>query len=190
MSRKLTEAQKKRIAGKQLYKCANKPNTMNYRLEDYDCPYWLLEGERKGSFDESGYEIDHIMEFSISNDDSEKNLQALCLPCHRVKTTRFIMNKHKNHPIIVNEIDNEKDIKEFIKKYFDKTNNDENRISKLDFMKQYNVYRDGNNGKWIDILPLIKKLGLKYSRQKRVNGQQGCLIGLRKKINNQDLIEI
>ena len=36
-----------------------------------------------GIFDESGYEIDHIEEFSINNSasphDSDENLQALCL---------------------------------------------------------------------------------------------------------------
>lgn len=42
-----------------------------------------------GSFDESGYEIDHIFEHTKTQDDSDANLQALCKSCHSVKTRRF-----------------------------------------------------------------------------------------------------
>ena len=40
-------------------------------------PLYHRQGD--GIFDESGYEIDHIEEFSINNNDSDENLQALCL---------------------------------------------------------------------------------------------------------------
>ena len=91
----LKESQKKRVAGRQYYRCANEPKLkpkLNQRgLEGYKCPLWLSP-IHKGSFDESGYEIDHIIEYSISNDNSDSNLQALCISCHRNKTKRFNSN--------------------------------------------------------------------------------------------------
>ena len=51
----------------------------------------------KGCFDESGYEIDHIVEHSITNDDSLNNLQALCKMCHSVKTKRFMINDNSEN---------------------------------------------------------------------------------------------
>ena len=55
---------------------------------------WQFNG---GSFDQSGYDIDHIKEFSISHDDEIKNLQALCRSCHLVKTMIFLQHKNKKH---------------------------------------------------------------------------------------------
>jgi hypothetical protein len=63
--RKLSEAQKKKIAGRQKYKCANEPGKKLRYLEDYECPFWKQAGKDCGSFDESGYEIDHINEVSM-----------------------------------------------------------------------------------------------------------------------------
>jgi len=83
--RTLTDSQKRTIAGKQHYKCAT--------ITNYECPLW--NGNRDGSFDESGYEIDHITEFSLTQDDNVDNLQALCLSCHRVKTKRFTQKGKK-----------------------------------------------------------------------------------------------
>ena len=64
--RNVSEAIKKSVAGRQSYKCANKPGQNIRGLEGYQCPLWMMSNENKGSFDESGYEIDHIVE----------------LPCH------------------------------------------------------------------------------------------------------------
>ena len=82
--RKVTESVKKSVAAKQRYKCATIP--------DFDCPLWKV-GD--GTFDESGYEIDHVHEHSMSHDDGPANLQALCLSCHRVKTKRFMQQQPK-----------------------------------------------------------------------------------------------
>jgi hypothetical protein len=96
MSRKLTEAKKKIIAGRQYYKCANKPGTKLEGLVDYECPLWKnIDKELRGNFDASGYDIDHIVEFCITQDDNENNLQALCNNCHSYKTRRFMMNRKK-----------------------------------------------------------------------------------------------
>jgi hypothetical protein len=86
--RKVTEALKKLIAGRQNYKCANKINSQV--VKNYNCPLWQNE-ERQGSFGEEGYQIDHIIEHSISKNDAQENLQALCLSCHSVKTRRFMI---------------------------------------------------------------------------------------------------
>jgi hypothetical protein len=91
--RTVTVAQKKIIAGKQFNKCANKPDSKLKGLEGYMCPLWLRNDEHKGCFDQSGYDIDHIVEFSSTNDDSDENLQALCKNCHTVKTKKFGMKK-------------------------------------------------------------------------------------------------
>ena len=83
--RDVSDAMKKLVAGKQKYKCANSPDNICNKYLNYECPLWTKDG----SFDESGYEIDHINELSVCGDNSENNLQALCLACHRVKTKRF-----------------------------------------------------------------------------------------------------
>ena len=53
----LKESQKKRVAGRQYYRCANepklKPKLHQRGLEGYKCPLWLSP-IHKGSFDESG----------------------------------------------------------------------------------------------------------------------------------------
>lgn len=114
-ARSLTEATKKIIAGKQYYKCANSPQSNLECLSGYLCPQWKTNEDTItiGSFDESGYEIDHIIEFVKTGDDSENNLQALCKSCHSVKTKRFLMKFKKNKPIrkVDNKIDSNSDKK-------------------------------------------------------------------------------
>jgi len=85
-SRKVTESQKKSVAGKQNFKC--KAN-----ITEYNCPLYF--NGRDGTFDEAGYEIDHIEEVSLENNNDLDNLQALCPMCHRVKTKRFNQQKKK-----------------------------------------------------------------------------------------------
>lgn len=90
---RVSESLKKKIAGKQFFKCANSPKKSV--ISDYLCPLWRVNDDHRGCFDESGYEIDHINEHSIFEDDSEANLQALCKCCHIVKTKRFLRSKTK-----------------------------------------------------------------------------------------------
>ena len=52
--------------------------------------YGIFNG---GNFDDSGYEFDHIDEFSITKNNDESNIQALCPCCHSFKTRRFRKNK-------------------------------------------------------------------------------------------------
>jgi hypothetical protein len=112
--RQLSEANKKAIAGRQHFKCANKPGSNIEKLDGYECPLWKLPGENRGAFDESPYDIDHIREHSITGDDSDENLQALCRMCHGVKTRRFMMEgRNKNNKILVEEDKINKLLEEF-----------------------------------------------------------------------------
>jgi len=92
MSRTLDETDKKRVAASQDFRCNNKPGANLKGIGDYKCKLWLSNG---GSFDKAEYEIDHVVEWSVSKDDSDANLQALCPLCHRVKTIDFSKNKKR-----------------------------------------------------------------------------------------------
>jgi hypothetical protein len=97
-----TDAQKRMIAGIQSFKCANSLSISLSGLETYNCPLWQKAiTDNQGSFDQSGFELDHIKELSISGDNSLDNFQALCKSCHSVKTKKFMMKKTNNvyHPI-------------------------------------------------------------------------------------------
>jgi 5-methylcytosine-specific restriction endonuclease McrA len=83
--RKLTEARKKEAASRQFYKCKNSPGAKIESLTDFDCPLWKKPTPNNGSFDVSGYEIDHIVPWAETHDDSPENLQALCPSCHNRK---------------------------------------------------------------------------------------------------------
>ncbi len=91
----LTEGQKKQVAAKQNYQCANKPGANLPKLENYLCPMWQIHNNRKGVFDESQYEIDHIIEQADGGTDHPSNLQALCASCHSTKTKRFMIGRRK-----------------------------------------------------------------------------------------------
>ena len=76
MSRKLTESIKKVIAGRQLYKCANKPDFNTFK---FNCPLWL-NSENRGSFDINGFTIYN----KVSNGrfyEEEDDLYAICHLC-------------------------------------------------------------------------------------------------------------
>lgn len=49
----------------------------------YVCPQWR---NYNGSFDISGYQIDHIIELRYGGTNDRSNLQALCPGCHATKT--------------------------------------------------------------------------------------------------------
>lgn len=88
----ITPQIKKQILEKQNNKCANSIINPAINLKEYACPMWLLYN---GTFDLSGYQFDHIDEFSITRNDNIENLQALCNSCHAVKTKLFSKNKYK-----------------------------------------------------------------------------------------------
>lgn len=95
-SRYISNKIKEEIVLKQNGKCANSPFKPALNLKGYLCLLWQINN---GDFDESGYQIDHINEYSIlsKKDDIDvnhiSNLQALCPNCHAVKTKRFMKQK-------------------------------------------------------------------------------------------------
>jgi 5-methylcytosine-specific restriction endonuclease McrA len=94
MSRSIPLNIRRKIVATQKYRCNNRPNTMLRNLDDFECPLWKRE-EDPGIFDVNGFEIDHIIEFKISQDNSEENLQALCRICHKEKTKQFMFEIRK-----------------------------------------------------------------------------------------------
>lgn len=141
MSRKVTIAMKKQIAGRQYYKCNNKPGAKLIGLDDYKCPLWLSSEDNKGSFDNSGYEIDHITEWSITKNDNPDNLQALCKSCHCVKTKLFQINKtnktkteHNSKQILKSKVSTNKKNTTNIK-----ADIDNNNTSYCDWLMNHNI---------------------------------------------------
>jgi 5-methylcytosine-specific restriction endonuclease McrA len=83
MTRYISQKIKQNVLQRQEYKCA--------KIKDYRCLLWICNN---GIFDEAGYEFDHIEEYSITKNNLEDNIQALCPNCHTVKTKRFLKNKN------------------------------------------------------------------------------------------------
>jgi 5-methylcytosine-specific restriction endonuclease McrA len=65
--------------------CANIPGNFAPGCRNYICPLWK---SNNGEFDESGFQIDHIVEVTHGGSNDIKNLQVLCPCCHAVKTKR------------------------------------------------------------------------------------------------------
>ena len=65
--------------------CANNPSNHAPGCASYYCPLWK---SNNGYFDESGREIDHIVEVKHGGTNELSNLQVLCPCCHSVKTKR------------------------------------------------------------------------------------------------------
>ena len=89
-SRYISAKVKEEVLIRQNYKCANNPDQPALNLYDYKCLVWFCYD---GTFDESGYDFDHIDEHCITIDNTILNIQALCPNCHRVKTKKFMNQK-------------------------------------------------------------------------------------------------
>ena len=59
-------------------------------------------------------------------------------------------------------------IKIFTDSFYEKTDNDSDRISKHDFLSDYKSYYKLKNMSWLGILNDIKRLSLNYHRQKKL----------------------
>ena len=70
--------------------CENKPHSYAPGCKGYICPLWK---SNNGLFDESGFQIDHIVEVTHSGTNEISNLQVLCPCCHSVKTKRCAKQK-------------------------------------------------------------------------------------------------
>ena len=136
-SRYLSEALKKKIAAKQNFRCANNPNVNIEGMDDYKCLLWRLD-DLRGSFDASGYEIDHIEEFCINKNNEEKNLQALCHSCHAYKTRNFQMNKSNIISKKRSEYNSIKDSKDFRKNLSENSEENSSEDSEENYVENSN----------------------------------------------------
>lgn len=89
-NRYISISTKKHILARQYNKCANNPYSPALNLQDYQCLLWKYQD---GTFDASGFQFDHIDEYSVSANNDINNIQALCPNCHAVKTKKFMKNK-------------------------------------------------------------------------------------------------
>ena len=87
--RKYIDAHTRKVLDQNKY-CANRPSNPALGCRDYLCPLWLAG--RCGEFDESGKQIDHIVEVAHGGTNDLSNLQVLCPCCHAVKTKRCAKN--------------------------------------------------------------------------------------------------
>jgi hypothetical protein len=98
----------------------------------------------------------------------------------------YAVNYYKNGLVVPKNIDNAfKDLCEendmmklFIKNNFEITYDENDRIGKDDFT---NLYNEQNRCKlsFRHLVSDVKRLDIKYNKQKRCNGKQGCLMGIR-----------
>jgi len=92
----------------------------------------------------------------------------------------------KEYKTLFNDLCDENDVvKAFIDDNFVKTNNDNDRVAKDDFTKFYNQHTK-SNCKFINILNDVKRLGLTYKKDLRVNGKRGVICGLRYRNEDED----
>ena len=90
---KITCKNKKIIIVNQNNKCANSPDNPVTNLTDYKCPFWIYN---YGFVDDSGFNIDHIEEQTLTYNNNLDNLQALCKCCYSVKTKKNIKTYKMN----------------------------------------------------------------------------------------------
>jgi hypothetical protein len=89
--RRLSKAVKNNIAKRQNFKCANVDGKVVKNAFN-EC---LLHKYEDGSFNASGFDIDHIIDLCLGGPDIEFNLQALCKMCHGHKTLSVSTLSHK-----------------------------------------------------------------------------------------------
>ncbi len=87
-----------------------------------------------------------------------------------------------------NIIDSNDHIQDFIDGYLTTTNNQDDRIGKNEMLKLFSEINQGKHLTILQMITLLKEKGLKYDRQLRVDGIQGCFynIKLKRDEDNED----
>ena len=94
-SRYIKPSDEKKLLKKQKFRCANFPESNLYNIDKYQCKLWK---HCDGTFDEAGYQIDHVIDHHLTGDNNIDNLQLLCPQCHVVKTFNSRENNKKIPP--------------------------------------------------------------------------------------------
>ena len=84
-SRYISIKTKRDVIQRQMGRCNNTP--FSPALPQYPCPFWKWN---YGLVDSSGMEFDHIEEWILTKDNTSKNIQGLCVCCHKMKTSLFM----------------------------------------------------------------------------------------------------
>lgn len=87
---KIPEHTKYQILVRQAFRCKGVPN--------YTCPLLASTG---GLFDEAGYDMDHVIPLVLGGSSDPTNLQALCVSCHRIKTSREEAVRSLGKPMVI-----------------------------------------------------------------------------------------
>lgn len=103
MSRYIPSKIRNKVLAEQEYKCNNRPGIESKNLENFNCPLWDNK-KSPGTFNEEGFDIDHIIEFSLTRDNSRENLQALCKTCHREKTKIFREKRRRESKRVIRKV--------------------------------------------------------------------------------------
>lgn len=84
--------------------------------------------------------------------------------------------------------DNNDTLKQYIENNIVITGNDKDRIHKDEFLQNYNHYT-GEKASFAEILSDLKRLGIKYDREKKINTQRGCIMGVKFNVIEINTIE-
>ena len=80
--------------------------------------------------------------------------------------------------------DENDEMKDFIERYYEITNNEKDKIHKDEFLEIYNCHYKSKK-KWNDIMSEVKRI-LTYSKDVRVEGKKGSIIGIKKIEKNEE----
>ena len=142
---------------------------------------------QKHSHEKGVYPRDKDLKTNIATDQYKLALFHLLVPYamryYESKFTLVDMSElEQNWTSICVENDS---IASFVDNYYELTNKDSDRIHKDDFLDHYRQASNNKNYGWNTLISDIKRIGLVYDRQKKVNNKRGVLVGIIKLNNNK-----
>ena len=70
-------------------------------------------------------------------------------------------------------------MRDFVDQCHETTNNENDRVSKDEFVEMYRLHFKLKQMTWMNVLNDIKRCGLQYNRALRVGNIKGCIVGLK-----------